>query len=403
MMGGSANVNILMLTHVYPYPPDSGGLIVTYNVIKHEYNMGNKVIIVTFHDRDIHTPLDEIADVRIVVKNTQNTLPGLIRGLFSFFPYTLSKYRSRKAVRLIDRILREETIDLVDVDHLHMAVYARHIRKIRPEIPLMLREHNVETTIMERFYQQQRNPFIKLYAWLQYLKLRAYESKAVSIFDSCLMLTENDHQRLTAMNPGINAVTISAGVDTHKYAPLQTPELDMSLVFLGTLSWLPNLDGLKWFIEDIFDRIRQEIPEVKLYIAGKDPNEQAKAFHNGRNIFVLGYVEDEREYIAQGNVFIVPLRIGGGMRIKILNAMSMGRSIVSTAIGAEGIDLENRRDIIIADKEGEFAKEIVNLLKNKSARDVLGRSARENVLNNYSWEALLKKSDFERVKLTGEK
>ncbi|AFV02099.1 glycosyl transferase, group 1 [Dehalobacter sp. DCA] len=392
-------MNILFLTHVYPYPPDSGGLIFTYNAIKHEYDQGHNVTIITLHKTEIKTPLDQIADVKIVCKNTRNRIFRMFLNMFSRMPYNSSKYKSKLVKTVIKEVLETKNIDVVYIDHLHMAVYGKYIRELMPSIPLILREQNVETTIMQRFYQNQTNPVVKLYAYIQFLKLNAYESKVVEDFDKCFMLTDNDSERIKKMNHRVKNVTIPAGVDIEKYVPKQTLEEEGSILFLGTLNWLPNADGLKWFIDHILDRVKEEIPDIKFYIVGKDPIEQVKRLHNGKNIIVTGYVDDERDYIAKCSVFIVPLRIGGGMRIKILNAMSMAKCIVSTSIGAEGIDIQNRKDIFISDDPGSFATDIIFLMKNKETRETISRNAREKVLTQYSWDAIFKIADSERSKL----
>lgn len=392
-------MNVLFLTHVYPYPPDSGGLIFTYNAIKHEYERGNKVTVIALHRTKINTPLDEIADVEVVCKNTNNQIIHMFLNLFSPMPYNSSKYNSKSVRKAIKRVLDTKKIDIVYIDHLHMAVYGRYIRELRPEIPLILREQNVETTIMQRFYQNQTNPMIKLYAYIQYLKLRAYESKVVEDFDMCFMLTENDSEIIKKMNPRVKNVTIPAGVDVEKYAPKQIEEEKNSILFLGTLNWLPNVDGIKWFIDNIIDKVKAEMPDIKLYIVGKDPIEQVKSLHDGESIIVTGYVDDERDYIGKCSVFIVPLRIGSGMRIKILNAMSMAKCIVSTSIGAEGIDVSNREDIYISDNPDSFASDVILLLQNEEIRKTIGINARKKVLAKYSWDSVLKTADNERDKL----
>jgi len=392
-------LNILFLTHVYPYPPDSGGLIFTYNAIKHEFENGNNVTIITFNNKSIETPLDQIADVHIIHKDTRNRFVGMLVNLFSSIPYNSSKYVSEEIPSLIKKIVETKGIDIIYIDHLHMAIYSNFIKRQWPNMPLIFRSQNVETTIMERFYQNQSNPFIKIYAFMQYLKMRSYESKIVEVFDKCFMLTENDSQRIKEMNPKVKEVTIPAGVDIIKYSPKPNTEEGMTILFLGSLNWLPNADGLKWFIDNVLDKVIAEIPNIKFFIVGKDPIDQVKRLHDGNKIIVTGYVEDERDYISKCSVFIVPLRIGGGMRIKILNAMSMGKCIVSTSIGAEGINLKNHHDIYISDEPETFAKDIIFLLRNQAIREKVSLNARETISTNYSWKAVFKIADAERVEV----
>jgi Glycosyltransferase len=323
----------------------------------------------------------------------------MLVNLFSSIPYNSSKYVSEEIPSLIKKIVETKGIDIIYIDHLHMAIYSNFIKRQWPNMPLIFRSQNVETTIMERFYQNQSNPFIKIYAFMQYLKMRSYESKIVEVFDKCFMLTENDSQRIKEMNPKVKEVTIPAGVDIIKYSPKPNTEEGMTILFLGSLNWLPNADGLKWFIDNVLDKVIAEIPNIKFFIVGKDPIDQVKRLHDGNKIIVTGYVEDERDYISKCSVFIVPLRIGGGMRIKILNAMSMGKCIVSTSIGAEGINLKNHHDIYISDEPETFAKDIIFLLRNQAIREKVSLNARETISTNYSWKAVFKIADAERVEV----
>lgn len=379
---------ILTLTHMYPYPATDGGKIVTYNTLKYMNKKGIKNILITFNNFNVESELNNIAEVNIVKKNTINNPIKMFLNLFSYMPYNISKYKDKRVNEIIDEILEREKIDIIYIDHLHMAIYAKYISRKYPNIKLVLRQHNVETTIMNRFYKNQTNLLVKVYAYIQYIKLKKYESKITDFFDLLLMLTDNDKLRMEKMCKNKRVKTISAGVDTERYYSSINIEND-SIVFLGAMNWLPNEDGVLWFVNNVLDKIIEKKPNVKFYIVGKNPSEKIKKLQNN-NIIVTGFVEDDRMYIEKASVFIVPLRIGGGMRIKILNSMAMNKCIVSTTIGAEGIDVVNDKEIYIEDNADMFAEKILYAMNNHKKSNEIGKNARKKIVEKYSWEAIIK-------------
>lgn len=396
-------MNILLLTHMYPYPPNDGGRIVTFNTIKYDVKYGNNLTVITLNEKQIKSELDDYCKVHIIEKDTNNDYMDMVKNLFSNMPYNLSKYYDDRVLKKIDELFANSSFDLVVIDHLHMAIYGKYIKEKYRTFPVILRQHNVESTIMERFYKNQSNFLIRSYAKLQFSKLYKFEKTIVELFDKCFMITEDDSTRITNMNPRAKTTVIPAGVDVEVYKPINEYEYNdgANIIFLGAMNWLPNEDGAIWFAENIFDKILKKEPKAKFYIVGKNPSDNVKKLHNGNNVIVTGFVEDDKEYISKANVFIVPLRIGGGMRIKILNAMSMGKCIVSTSIGAEGIKVTGE-DICICDTEEEFANNVVQLLNNNERRKQIGINARNTIIEKYSWESICKRVNYEYKQLVGE-
>lgn len=389
---------ILTLTHMYPYPVTDGGKIVTYNTLKYLKKNGVENILLTFANSSMQSKLDDIAEVHIIEKNTSNKVSEAIKNLISPMPYNMYKYKDYRVIKEIDCILENKKIDIIYIDHLHMAIYAKYIKQKYPNIPLVIRQHNVETTIMERFYKNQTNLIIKLYSYIQFLKLKNYESKIVENFELALMLTDDDNKRMKQMCKEVKTKTIPAGVDVNRYMPNNQKCEKNSIVFLGAMNWLPNEDGILWFVENIFNNILRIKKDTKLYIVGKNPTQKIKELDD-KNIKVTGFVDDDRDYIAKASVFIVPLRIGGGMRIKILNAMSMGKCIVSTTIGAEGINAENGKEIYIEDDIEQICKKIIYSMEHTDTSDKIGQAAREKILKEYSWDAICIKIEKELKQL----
>ena len=388
------SMKILHISPRKPYPPTDGGKIVAYNTIKYLAMRGHKITLACIVEKEEEIPeLEKFCEWIPIQKDTTTTTAGLLSNLFSKKPYTIFKYHSEKIKQKIREILRKDDFDIVYIDGLHTAYYGTYIKQ-EFGLPVVLREHNVEAKIMERFYKNQKNPLIKAYAYLQHKKLSCYEAAICEVFDKCFMITEEDERRIKEMNPRVRTSVIPSGVDTSYFYSMEIEEESFSIVSAASMDWLPNVEGMFWFCKDIFPLIKKEIPEIKLYVVGKNPPDSVKSLEKD-DIIVTGFVEDVREYIARSAVFIVPLKTGSGMRIKILNALAMERAIVSTSIGCEGIDVINGKNIYIADTEEEFSQGVIKLLKNKEKRKRLGEAGLKLVKEKYQWERIAEQIEKE--------
>jgi len=400
-MGEINTIKILYLSHLYPYPPNDGGRILTYHTIKSDVDNGIEVFLLAFNESAIHSPLDQIAKVHVVTKNTRSKTSGMFWNLFSSLPYTLSKFIDERVIKVCKDILQTHSIDLIVIDSLHMAFYIDFLKKGWPDLPIILRQHNVESTIMFRFFQNQTNPIVRLYGKYQYHKLFDFERKSIEKVDRCFAISEEDRRRTIRMSPQVaeKTITIPAGVDSDKYHPLDQAEDTNSIIFSGNMGWLPNEDGIIWFYKNIFEKLKRDIPLIKFYIVGKDPSRRILRLNDNKNVIVTGFVEDERGFIARSMIFIDPIRIGGGIRLKILNAMAMAKPVVTTSVGAEGIVCNDGEDIMIADDENDFYQKIITLFKDDKKRQNIGTRGRKTVVENYSWEKITQKMHEEYLSL----
>jgi len=397
--GGS--LKILQLTPRIPYPPDDGGKIGIFEITKHMAMRGHDVTMLSIapSQRNDISGLRRYCGVETVAMNTANNYIGMLLNLFSSVPYAVSKYHGDPFLVKLKELPRKNRFDIVHVDHLHMAYYGKFVKK-HFDLPIVLREHNVESTIWERYYQGIRNPLVRAYARLQFKKVYKYESEIVADFDRCFMITEKDKERIERMNPRVKASVIPAGVDVSYFHPMDVPIEPYSIVSVASMDWLPNVEGIIWFITNVWPIVKQRIPQAKLYIVGKNPPTEIKKLA-GEDIIVTGFVEDVRGYMAKAAVFIVPLRTGGGMRIKILNALAMGKAVVSTSVGCEGIDVENGRNLFIADSEEEFVQGVINLLNNGNKREQLEEEGLRLVKEKYQWERIAEQIEREYEKILG--
>ncbi|ALS20720.1 glycosyltransferase [Paenibacillus naphthalenovorans] len=387
--------NILFLTHLYPYPPNDGGKIVSFNTLKHLAEYGHHITVCTFYSKekdDLSTfPLE--MQVYGVPVDYANTLGGGMKNLISPLSYNMEKYVNRQMRELVFSLLSALNIDIVYVDHLHMAYYGRLIKQTYPHLIVVLRQHNVESLIMKRVAEEERNPIKKLYFQMQYAKLNAYESSICADFDECIMITQEDLNLMEKMNHRVRLSLLPAGVDMNKYVPLDYRQNEWpTITFLGSLAWMPNIQGVTWFMENVFPSLLRQVPNIQFYIVGKNPPESIVKYESQypKNVHVTGFVEDERPYIAASDVFVVPLKIGGGMRIKILNALAMKKPVVTTSIGAEGIHLKEG-SFEVADSSADMEKTILKLLNNKDLAGQMGELGYQEVQAHYSNQLILEK------------
>jgi len=392
-------MKILQITPRIPYPPDDGGKIGIFNITKYLSMREHKITLLSLDSIPVKDllGLEKFCDVKAIFADTSNSYLKMFLNLFSLSPYTMSKYYAKNFEAELYNSLEKNHFDIVHIDHLHMASYGKMIKN-NFNIPIVLREHNVETTIMQRYLQEAPNLLKRAYAGIQFKKVYKYESKTLEIFDKCLMITKEDEKRIKQMNPKVKTAVVPAGVDTSKFCPMDIPEEPYSIVFVGSMDWPPNVDGVIWFYKKIFPLIKGKNPQVKFYVVGKNPPLEIKNIVD-KNVVVTGYVDDVREYIAKAEVFIVPLMVGGGMRIKILNALAMGKAVVSTSVGCEGIDITNGENICIENGEEEFAGKIIGLMLDREKRERIGKNGLELIRNKYTWEKIASLIEEEYTKL----
>lgn len=306
----------------------------------------------------------------------------LVHGLFDNWPVSIRRFRSAPMERRIAELTRTEGFDAIVCDFLNST-------QNMPDLASsVLFQHNVEGVIWKRHVEQARNPLARIYLESQARRMFDYERDACRRARSVIAVSQSD-AGIMQKDYGVERVAaVPTGVDIEYFSPLpSTPVAD--LVFVGSMDWMPNIDGMKWFITEILPRIRKRRPGCSLAIAGRKPSpEIVNLAAAGSGIQVTGTVPDVRPYLWGSAVSIVPLRVGGGTRLKIYEAMAARVPVVSTSIGAEGLDVEHGGNILIADQPAEFAERCVELLADSALRTRISESAFELVQTRYSWEVI---------------
>lgn len=387
-------MRLLWMKSDYVLPPDTGGKIRTYNLMR-ELNKLCEVTYLAFKGDDSPNDEPEIgacaSDVVTVVRPEENKsgvgfYARVLRGLASQLPYILQKYRSSQIVSHQRNFVRSNgKPPVVLCDFLEMA---ENVDWSLP-CPKVLFQHNVESMIWDRYYSTETNPLKKAYFNYERKRMARYEAAACNRFD--LVFTVSEEDRLTLRNRfGVTCPieVLETGVDTDFFRPMpHHPSTPGRLTFLGSMDWMPNIDGVKWFVDEVFPVVKAQFPTASLDIVGRRPGNEIRrlAAHNP-SINVIADVPDVRPHIANSQLFIVPLRIGGGSRIKIYEAMAMDRPVVSTTIGAEGLPIVPDQHLAIGDTPAEFAGQVVRLLQDHDRRQAISRSGCDFVTQNHQWK-----------------
>ena len=380
------------------HPLDTGGKIRTYNMLR-ELKKRHQITYVAlcptgtrkeflqsaaeYSHEQIWIPWEETA------KRTPRFYRELFGNVFSELPYVIQKYQSSEMARRIRELDAAGQHDLIICDFLTPAVNLFSDPPLRSKT--LIFQHNVESQIWERLFQNARG-LKKIYFRQQWKRLEKFEGKTCAQADGVAAVSEEDCRLMRKLFGLKNLLgAVPTGVDVEYFsAATRRAKQPQSLVFLGSMDWMPNIDGAKFFVEEIFPLVRRKFPNSTLAMVGRNPPPQIKELEKTSGVQVTGTVADVRPYLGQAEVMIVPLRIGGGTRIKIFEGMASGIPVVSTTIGAEGLPVRSGENIFLADSPDEFANRICQLFEQAEWRTRLGKNGFALVKNEFSWEAATK-------------
>jgi polysaccharide biosynthesis protein PslH len=383
-------------------PLDKGGKLRTWHLMRH---LARRHEISYLSFRNVSDSPDDVRGMREVAahvltvprtearKGTATFYLEAARYLADRRPYAVAKYRSLEYRHALERLLKEQTFDAIVCDFLVPTV---NLPDALP-CPAILFTHNVEAEIWRRHAETAQNPIARFFLAQQWHRMLRFERAALGRFDLVLAVSDADGQTFERLYPGTLSVpvhVVQTGVDTTFFAPWPAAQAKRAhLVFTGSMDWLPNVDGMQYFVQQILPRIREAEPDATLSIIGRSPTPAVKRLALDAGIEVTGRVDDVRPHIAEGSVYIVPLRIGGGTRLKIFEAMAMGKAVVSTTIGAEGLPVTPGEHVLIADDPAQFAHAVIGLIRDDERRHRLEAQARRLVVDRYDWAAVSR--DFE--------
>ena len=385
-------MNILFLAPRVPWPLDTGGKIRTYHMLKGLARY-HSVVLVAFWDNAMEREgsrnmLELGVEVELVERSIgyQAQAVDTILGATTTMPITMRRYE-RAAMRARIREVRlRKRIDIVHCDHLHMAQYGGLVGA-----PFSIDEHNIESVILRRAAENEGEPILKRMAyWQQYLLLRHYEGRMAEKAWACLVTSEEDRRELTYISKQRNVRVVPNGVDLAYFGdPNVRVQAEGHLCFVGSMDWQPNEDAVLWFHTEILPEIRYVFPRLPFYIVGRNPSKRVRALgENDPATIVTGTVADVRPYLKGALALVVPIRVGGGTRLKIPEAFAARVPVISTRVGAEGILAEPERHFLAAETPKEFAVQVRRLATDEALRKSLIEAAAELVNARYGWEAI---------------
>ena len=402
-------MHLLWLKTELLHPIDKGGRIRTYNMLR-ALKSQHRVTYLTLDngaaDADADVRALEYCHelIRVPFREAPRRSPQffleLLGNLFSPLPYAIAKYRSPQLRQELERVVRDQRIDVVVCDFL---APSQNVPDGLP-CPTVLFQHNVEAAIWKRHADVRTNPLSKLYFREQWRRMVRFERAECRRFDQVVAVSATD-ARTMERDYGLTQVAdIPTGVDTDYFRPAgRAVREPRNLVFTGSMDWLPNEDGITWFVDDILPRIHARMPDVTLTIVGRNPPPRIRQLATAdTRLRVTGSVPDVRPYIEGAAVFVVPLRVGGGTRLKIYEALAMERPLVSTTIGAEGLPIEPGRHALIADGAHAFAGAIMELLEHPDRASQMGHAAAEYVRGSFGWSIVARRfAEFIATRNTG--
>lgn len=383
-------MKILFITQFLPYPLDTGGKIKTFRTI--ELLSGkHKIFLISFVEKkedlkwgkklDNHCFGVKTFVTPITTSIHQKLKRKVVTSFFNPKPFRVQKYFLKEVADFIGELSKKENFDVIHCDHETSIQYLPYVHDWQKKLKVY-DEHNISSEGLLGYAKHERNPLEKIAYLAEGVKFWIYEKRMIPIFDRILTISRADKEKLGEQ--GIDPTKINFLPVPFKIKP-QFDFGSKNILFIGLLSWWPNKDAVLWFYRHILSAVRKRIPQAKLLVVGVNPPDEIKRIgKRDRSVEVTGYVKDVQPYFKKAGVFVVPIRAGAGVRVKILDALAFGIPVVSTKIAATGIKVRNKKEIFIENEEKNFAKAVVELLKDKGLAEELSLNGIKFIKENYN-------------------
>jgi polysaccharide biosynthesis protein PslH len=385
-------IRILMLLNRVPYPLNDGGAIAMFSSVK-GYEQNNSVLhLLMMNTTKHHVAQEKALDIfskygRTELVDLDNRVKptAALRNLFTASSYIIERFISDEFNSKLIDILKTNVFDVIHVDTLSCTVYIETIRQYS-KAKIVYRAHNIESQIWERLWRNEKNILLKWYLKLQAKRLKRFEEDRLKKVDLVLTISKEDEISFKRMTDKV--MYVPAGIEIAETQPEQSDSND--LFFIGSFDWQPNLQGMEWFFENVWGQLQKNFPKLRFVIAGKKMPPSIMQ-RKSKNILPLGEVPDAKQFILDRGIMIVPLVSGSGIRIKIVEAMALGKTIIATTIAAEGLGLTNGENILIADNANEFVTQFGKCLSDPAFRQTIGENAHRFALENFQNKRIFEK------------
>ena len=386
-------MRILFLSPTLPFPLTDGGRIRVFNLLK-QIALKNDVTLLALEtqptDKDNIVNVEQLG-VKVHLVQYAATLPALsaktfFSALFKRQPITVARYDVPVYREKFRELLTTETFDIVHYEMFHTAQF-----HTETDLPGVLSLQNVDSAIWQRLQRETESLFYISAYWSQKRAFQRYERVLSPKFDVVTCTSEVDAAVFEDFCAEGTVKVIPNGVDVTHFTPDHASEDAAHLIYIGSMDWYPNEDAVSFFAEEILPQIQKNVPDVKFTIVGGNPSERVQRLTDMEGVVVTGRVPEIKPYFAEATVFVVPLRIGSGTRLKILEALAMGKAVVSTSVGAEGLALRDGEEILLADEPDTFADAVTRLLTDRDLRQKIGANGRVRVEQDYDWHSIAEK------------
>jgi glycosyltransferase involved in cell wall biosynthesis len=390
-------MKLIWFSHFVPFPPRGGNLQRSFNLIRQissSYETHLFALNLQSERREViegykaelsrYCESVEVCDLPFPWRGARWWAEAAASPLFSA-PFSCRALFSKPLLARWTGLLNAHSDALLHFDSIDLALYAQSAQKFRKA----LNHHNCESAMTERMANNEKNPVQREYMRLQATKIAEAERSLCGAFDVNIVVSEQDRKLLQAIQPAGRYHVVENGVDTSFFAPAEIRPERHTAIFTGLLGWGPNISAMNFLVREVWPRVTQKFPDARLYLAGKNPPEHVMEWpKRDSSITVVPNPEDMRPWLARAEVCVCPITEGGGTRLKILDAFAMGKPMVSTAIGCEGLRVEPGKNIFVANTPGDFAGRVIDLFESEELRRRMGAAGRELVEREYCWEGI---------------
>lgn len=393
-------MRILFLAAQLPEPPHAGGALRVNGLLRGVHAAGHEVHLLAFATGDqlkLSRPALDAYCARVeVVAPPQRSLTDRLRDLLMSTTADMQRrFDSPLYAARLEALLRDTPFDLIQIESLEMAAYLPLIRRLCPRTPVIYDSFNAEHDLQRSIFDAERGHLRRLpgalYSLVQWRRLVRFEREVCRRVSHVIAVSEADARAFEHLAPGCSLSVVPNGIDARQYARLDT-SLDLgphALVFTGSMSYRPNVDAALWFADQVLGGIRGGYPAARFFVVGSQPHARLDALRERDGVQVTGWVPDVQPFLHAAAVYVVPLRMGSGTRLKLLQAMAAGCAVVSTTMGAQGLYVRDGIELRLADSAPHFARAVIDLLDDAGQRAALGAAAAQYVRENYDWSAIV--------------
>ena len=384
-------MKILQLCHKPPLPLIDGGCIAIHNITDGLLNSGQEVKVVAIETPKHPVKLDAMPKEYLqktcfesVFIDTTPRFRDALRALLHRHPYQINRFYSKSMVSKLIWILEHETFDIIHLESIYVTPYIETIRK-HSQAKIILRLHNIEHQIWQRLADNESWPLRKLIYKTNARQLERVENNILQQVDGYMTISEPDHRFFQQTAPDVPGTIVTFGLDMEKYDNDEDfiPSDEPSLCHIGSMNWSPNIEGVEWFLDEVWPEIHRAHPALTFTLAGHSIPDRLYQRHD-ENVIIAGEVPDANEFILSHDLMIVPLLSGSGIRIKIVEAMALGRVVITTSVGAEGMDIEDGKHLFIANTPDEFLNIINKCIATPDLCTIIGENARDFIAMNHN-------------------